>query len=89
MLLVITISSLLLLAPGYLSYNNLSEIALFSTNLNLESDDPLDVQNHESDIFSSIISSIKFLPGINRLDHSYHLFSKIPSFGKKTPILRC
>jgi hypothetical protein len=91
MLLLIAIPSLLLLAPAYLSYSDLSEIDLYSTDLNLENDDQFDVQNHESDTFSSIIFSIKFLPGVNRFEQSYHLLShsQIPSFNQKTSILRC
>jgi hypothetical protein len=87
--LVIAISSLLFLFPAYLSYTNLSEIDLFSINLNFENDDLFDVQNLESDTFSLIILSINFLPGVNRFEQSYHLFSPIPSFDQKTSILRC
>jgi hypothetical protein len=87
--LVIAISSLLLLVPNYHNSPNLSEIDLFSTDLNLEIDDLFDVKNHESNTFSSIIFSIEFLPGVNRFEQFYYLLSQIPSFDQNISILRC
>jgi hypothetical protein len=87
--LVIVVSSLFLLVPAYHSYTNLSEIDLFSADLNLENDDQFDVQNHESDTFLSIIFSINCFPGVNRFERSYQLLSQRPSFNQKPSILRC
>ena len=87
--LVIAISSLFLLVPDYHNSPNLSEIDLFSTDLNLEIDDLFDVKNHESNTFLSIIFPIEFLPGVNRFEQAYHLRSQIPSFDQNISILRC
>ncbi len=86
---VIAISLLLLLVPAYLSNTDLLEIDLLDllrTDPNLESNDHLDVQGHESDTSSSIISSLEL--GVNRSELSYQLPSRIPSFDQ-TSILRC
>jgi hypothetical protein len=85
----IAISSLLFLVPVYLSDTNLSKINLFSTDLNLENENQLDVQNHESDTFSSIIFFINFFPGVNRFEQSYQLLSRKPFLNQKTSIFRC
>ena len=87
--LVIAVSSLFLLVTAYHSYTNLSEIDLFSADVNLENDDQFDIQNQESDTFSLIIFSINLFPGVNRFEQSYQLLSPIPSFNQKTSILRC
>ncbi len=87
--LVIAISLLLLSVPAYRGNTDLSEIDLLDllpADPNLESNDHLDVQGHESDTSSSIISSLEL--GVNRSELSYQLPSQIPSFDQ-TFIPRC
>jgi len=90
--LVIAISFFILVLPAYLRFSSLSEIDLFSTDLNFENsdqDDQFDDQRHEPDTFLFNLFPVKSLPGVNFLKDSYKLFSAIPSGAHKIFILRC
>ncbi len=85
-LLVIVISFGFLLIPAYHSYTILLEIDLFPTDPNLETDDQPDVEDDESDTFSSMIPSLEL--GVNRFEQSHHDLPRI-FFDCQTSILRC
>jgi hypothetical protein len=90
--LAILISCYIFVFPAYFRYSALSDIDLFSTDLNYENsdqDDQLDVQQHESDAFPSNALSIPFLPEANFfVEFSYCLF-QLASFDQRACILRC
>jgi hypothetical protein len=91
-LLVIVISFFILFFPAYFRYTNLSEITLFSTDLNFENpdqDDQLQDQQHGSASFLLSVFPTLFLPEANPFTEFCHFFSSVPSLDQKTSILRC
>ena len=89
---VIVTSFFILFFPAYFRYTTLSEITIFSNDLNFENsdqDDQLQDQQHGSASFLLGVFPTLFLPGANPFTQFCHFFSSAPSLDQKTSILRC